>query len=816
MSRPAPGQPCPVSTYRLQMGPQLTFDEAAAVAPRLAALGVSHVYLSPILASAPGSTHGYDVVDPTRIDEEMGGREGFERFVAACRGAGLGIVLDIVPNHVATPVPAHLNPSWWGLLSDGEESEYASWFDVDHDAHDGRVLVPILGGTPQEAIDNGELVIDREGGPGGTPVLRYHEHVLPVRPETLDLPLPELVEAQPYRLAFWRTGDADLNVRRFFNVTDLVGVRVEDPEVFDATHALVVELVRSGAVDGLRIDHPDGLADPQAYLDRLAEATGGVWVVVEKILEGEEELPQAWACEGTTGYDTMTRLGQLFCDPAAEPDLSDLWRAIAGDVRPIDAWVDEAKREVVDGVLLAERRRLSRRLAEVLPEHDRDALERVVVELLVNVHRYRAYVTADGSMSADARGELEAAAQRAIDRLQRSDHPADADLVAAVVEVLSGSAPGADADAAADCVIRFQQTCGPVMAKGVEDTTFYRYLRATGLNEVGGDPGTIGMAPPRFAAYLDRIAARWPRTMTALTTHDTKRSEDVRARLVSMTEDPAGWAEWVARARDLGAAYRGERLDAPTEYLVWQTLVGAWPIDAPRMHDYLRKAVRESGRHSTWIDVDEEYESQVAAFVDGLLDDDAVRDHVRSWVDAHAEGTRAVILGQKLLQLIGPGVPDVYQGTEIVSLTLVDPDNRRDVDHDAIGARLERLDRGAGPADLDDEKLRLAAAALRLRRAHPDWFVGPDAITVHPTCDGGHAVALARGAHDRVEVVALVRRLTTALAADGGSADAAVELPEGGWTDVLRPGVTHAGGRVPLARVLADGPVALLVREAAP
>ena len=814
--RPGPDRIVPTATYRLQVHGGFTFDQAAEQARYLADLGVSHAYLSPVLQPAPGSTHGYDVVDHTRWNEEAGGSE-FTRLSRTLALFGLGVVVDIVPNHMATPAPAWLNAPWWSLLAGGPASPHAHWFDVDWEAEDGRVLVPVLGGPLEEVVKSGELTVSRDGGPHGDEwVVRYHEHAFPVAEGTEQLDLPDLLAAQHYRLADWREGGTKLNYRRFFDVTSLAAIRVEDPDVFDATHRLLLEAYAAGHVDGFRIDHPDGLADPAGYLARLADATGDAWVVAEKILEGQEELPGYWRCAGTTGYDALLRVSQLFHDPAGADRLTALSAELLGERQDLHAMVTAAKQQVVAEVQAAEVNRLMRLVGDVLPWDDVDSLRRALGALLVAMDRYRAYL-GDGVPAEQAQGHVVTAAEeRALALLPERDR-LNLRVVAQLARGGRLQEAYADSEAARhEFVQRFQQTTGPVMAKGIEDTAFYRYVRLTGLNEVGGDPGELGTTPQGFHDYATHRLATWPLTMTTLSTHDTKRSEDVRARLAVLSEQAEAWSRWVRTARELAAAHRSDLLDPATEYLLWQTLVGAWPIDAERLAAYATKAVREAKLHTTWTDPDPAYEKAVGRFVDGVTGDPAVARHVESWLADTAESFRANVLGQKLVQLAMPGVPDVYQGSEVVDLSLVDPDNRRPVDYARRADLLGRLDRGERPGDLDAEKLLVTSTVLRLRRERPSWFTGPDSTYAAVPTSTPHAVAFARGDADGAGAVAVATRLAGRLASAGGWGDATVSLPAGEWQDAVTGRVVVAGpdgGRTRLARVLADLPVALLVRH---
>lgn len=809
--RPAPGRPVPTATYRLQVHAGFGFDAAAERVPYLADLGVSHVYLSPILQAAPGSAHGYDVLDHTRVSEEAGGQEAFDRLAAACREHGLGIVVDVVPNHMTVPEPAHLNAPFWSLLRDGRRSPYAGWFDVDWVAEDDRILMPVLGGTLESAVEGGELVL-AEGGPTGTEhVLRYYDHEFPVAPGTEELPLGELVEAQAYRLSSWREAGDALNYRRFFDVTSLVAVRVEDPVVFMATHALLLSLHGHGAVDGFRIDHPDGLADPGGYLERLADATGDAWVVAEKILEGEEGLPEGWRCSGTTGYDALLRVQQVLTPTAGLPVLDRLWAEAAPDRVVLADVVRDSKRLVVDDVQAAEVDRLMRLVRRVVPDADAAALRRALEAVLVSMDRYRAYVVPGRGVDPEQAAVVEQAVERARGLLAPSDHEALATVAALV---LDREVPGEHLDTRAiadEFRVRFQQTCGPVMAKGIEDTAYYRWFRLAGANEVGGHPDHPSIGPDEFHAWCARQVATWPTAMTTLTTHDTKRSEDVRARLMSLAEDGEGWAAWLEEARALATGHRVPLLDDPTEYLVWQTLVGAWPITGARIEEYLLKAVREAKVHTAWVDGDADYEEAVVGYARHLLHDTAIQKHLDAWMVEHEPSVRANVLGQKLVQLTMPGVPDVYQGCELVALSLVDPDNRRPVDWTDRGERLGRVLADEPAFDVDDEKLRVTARALRVRREHPEAFVGESTTYAALATTSEHALAFVRGDADGPRAVTVVTRAAGLLAATGGFGDASVEVPVGRWRDVLSDRDLTSDGSLALADVLADRPVALLV-----
>ncbi len=824
--------PVPQSTYRLQLQPGFGFADAAGIAGYLASLGVTHAYLSPILQAAPGSMHGYDVVDHSRVSADLGGEGAFRDMVAQFRRHGLGVIADIVPNHMAISAPESLNRQFWSVLRDGAGSPFAHWFDIDWQAGGGRLLLPILAGPLAGCL--GDLTVD--AGPDG-PVLRYHEHVLPVRPGTEDLPLPGLAAAQHYRLADWRDAATELNWRRFFDVTSLIAVQVEDEDVFTATHSLLLRLVAEGLIDGLRVDHPDGLADPRGYLDRLAKATGGAWVVTEKILTGTEELPPDWRCAGTTGYDALGVAGGLFVDPAGAAPLTAACTAFTGEEKGFAEVAEAAKREVATGSLTAEVRRLARLLARVadpaLAGLGGGDLVTVLTELLTAFPVYRAYVVPGEPPPATSAGYVAAATAAAADRLPARLRPALAAVAAlALAETPGQQGPGPVTEepgrrpaggskgvvppgqqrpagvpggrppgqAQHEFAIRFQQTCGPVMAKGVEDTAFYRWPRLAALNEVGGEPDRLGIEPGEFHAFAARLARDWPATMTTLSTHDTKRQEDVRARLAVLAEIPAEWATEVTRWHDRATTLASGRAPEPgTEYLLWQTLAGAWPVSYERAAGYLTKAMREAKTATSWRRPDGDYEADALAFAAAALSDPALTGQLAAFVARIAPAARVNSLGAKLVQLTMPGAADVYQGCELAAFALVDPDNRRLVDYERRRALLAAQDAGAAATDLDTEKLLVTSRALRLRRDHPDWFTGGYAPVAADGPAAGHVAAFRRG-----HAIIVATRLPAGLGAHGGWAGTALPVPPGRWRDVLT-GAAHDGPRPLLSDILGRG-----------
>ncbi|MEU1071730.1 MULTISPECIES: malto-oligosyltrehalose synthase [unclassified Streptomyces] len=792
----------PTATYRLQLQPDFPFRAAERAVPYLASLGVSHLHLSPVLESVPGSTHGYDVVDHARVREELGGEDGLRRLARTARAAGLGLVLDIVPNHMAA-APRH-NRQLWEVLREGPDSPYAPWFDIDWTANGGKVLLPVLGGPLGGELER--LTVDAERG-----VLAYGEaHEFPLRAGTEGLPLPELLDAQWYRLGWWRLARTELNYRRFFTISDLIGVRVEDEEVFAATHAKVLELVRDGVVDGLRVDHPDGLADPEAYLRRLNAATGGAWTVVEKILARAEPLPSDWAVAGTTGYDALHRIDGLFVDPVGHRELLDHYREFIGqDGDRGGRWEPTARRaayEVVTHDLAAEVDRLTRAAARLcartpdLRDHAPWALRLALCELLVRMPVYRPYRTGaeevlTEEMAREAREAFvvpeEAAAVDAVRGLLLGRHGAR--------KAADGGAEGLELRA---FQARFAQTSSALRAKSLEDTAFYRYVALLSANEVGGEPGQPAVPPEEFHAYCARIARDWPASGTVLSTHDTKRSADVRARIAVLTECPERWRSLLGRLSAPPAP------DPQLAWAAWQTAVGlgGTGLAGDRLGGALLKAAREAGLHTTWTEQDPAYERALTDFA-ASGPAGALAAPIAEFSRSVASATRANVLGAALVQLTMPGVPDVYQGTESECLTLVDPDNRRPVDFPQEGVY-----------SLPDEKGELSVAALRLRRELPRAF-GEFSTYEALTAEGPaaeHCLAFSRSG----EVVTAVTRLSLRLAESGGWGATALALPEGAWADVLHGGLSGDSARsgreftgtVKLSDLFADRPVALLRR----
>ncbi|MDF9278786.1 malto-oligosyltrehalose synthase [Arthrobacter sp. EH-1B-1] len=767
----------PKSTYRLQIRSSFDLTAAAETVPYLVDLGVDWVYLSPVLTAEQGSDHGYDVTDPTSVDPERGGTEAFDALCRTAHEAGLGVLVDIVPNHVGVATPAQ-NAWWWDLLAKGKDSRYAEAFDVDWDAGGGRIRVPVLGDSDTE--EDQLKVVDGE--------LHYYENRFPIAEGTAQ---PgdtgaQVHARQHYELVNWRRADSELNYRRFFGVNTLAGVRVEVPWVFDEAHSEVRRWFAESLVDGVRIDHPDGLADPAGYLEKLRDLSGGAYTLVEKILEPGEELPERWACEGTTGYDGLAVVDRLFVDPAGQPALD-----AAVPTERFVHMIHGTKRGITDGILRSEVLRLARLVpgsAQLDPEQSADA----IAELLTCFPVYRSYLPDGADHLADA--VLNAKVRRpdlgpVIDALHPLLNPYLSDAKAELTEL----------------AVRFQQTSGMVMAKGVEDTAFYRFNRLTSLNEVGADPSIFSLDTHEVHRALLERQEFSPLTMNSLSTHDTKRGEDTRARITVLSELAGEWTEALDQLNRLAPIG-----DTAFASLMWQALIGAWPLSRERAHAYVEKASREADASTHWTAPNAAFEEKMHDAVDAAFDRPAVNGLITSLVEKTAAPGWSNSLGAKLVQLTMPGVPDVYQGSELWETSLVDPDNRRPVDFAARKQGLVDLAFGALP-QIDDggmAKLLVVSRALRLRRDRPELFSGYRSVLSTGSA-AEHAFSFDRGG-----AVTAVTRLPLGLERAGGWRDTAVVLPEGTYSCAIT-GTGFEGGPVPAARLFETYPVALLVKEEA-
>jgi (1->4)-alpha-D-glucan 1-alpha-D-glucosylmutase len=888
----------PCSTYRLQLHRGFNFDDAASIAAYLRELGISHVYCSPYLEAAPGSAHGYDVVDHQRVNMELGGTEGHERFCKRLGEVGLGQVLDVVPNHMSL---SKENRYWWDVMENGESSRYASFFDIDWQSYEERlrnkVLVPVLGDQYGKVLQAGDIKVVRHGN---SFQVEYWEQKLPVAPQSLPtilgraaeyaksdtlsflaasfgrLPSPEYADRQTilarhrdkavlkgllsrlcleepaigealdhavaqlnedkdalddflnqqnYRLAYWKTADQQLGYRRFFDVNTLIGLRVEREHVFEETHALVLDWLRRGVLDGVRVDHPDGLRDPLQYFRRLRENSPNAWIVGEKILEPGEFLRESWPIEGTSGYDFLNVALGVLVSPDGMKELGEIYEEFTSEPTDFHAIAHERKINATQEALGSDVNRLTSLLVEICEanrdqrDYTRAEMRRAIREIAACFAVYRSYVApARGEITEEDRGYIE----QAIECAKQKRKDIGAGLFDFMRGVLTLEVKGKQE---AEFLMRFQQFTPPVMAKGVEDTAFYCYNRLVAMCEVGGDPGSDGIDVAEFHAYNAKMQVTHPHTMLTLSTHDTKRSDDVRARLAVLTEMPAKFGgalnRWSRMNNDLRTELfgggHGDMPDRNTEYLLYQTLIGAWPISIERIQEYMLKATREAKQKTSWTVNNAEFEDALHQFIDAVMRYAPFITALEQFVNEVKDAGRVNSLAQTLMKHTAPGVPDLYQGAELWDLTLVDPDNRRPVDYalrtkllreihkvPATGIAAEMMRR----ADEGLPKLWTIHQALCLRRERPESFGAQtdySPLTVEGT-KAGHVIAYLRGD----SVATIVPRLVAALGGAWGGTN--VELPPGRWTNRLT-GAAMAGGKVTLKEALRDFPVALLVRD---
>jgi (1->4)-alpha-D-glucan 1-alpha-D-glucosylmutase len=780
----------PTATYRIQFRNGMTFARAAGLVPYLKRLGISHLYASPVFTATAGSTHGYDVTDANEIDPSIGGREGFDRMVRALKAAGLGLILDIVPNHMA----ASLENSWWrDVIENGEKSPYARHFDIDWSR---KLTLPFLGNTFEKVLEAGEILV-KPDPKTGKPALAYYEAFYPLNAGTyagheadvLNLSdkaaIANLHDRQPYRLLSWRDAPRDLSYRRFFEITGLAGVRVEDSKVFNDTHRLILEFVRSGAVDGLRVDHVDGLADPKAYLERLRQHAGpNCYIIVEKILGEGEHIPADWPISGTTGYEFITAISDVLVDGEKLDELRAAYEAVVG--RPVDTQAERraAKLLMADKNFAGEVATLLKLAQQIGQTEDREsalpesAIREALRELLVGFPVYRTYGTRQG-LSYEDRQLLASV----LDKVRRGQHLPDAQALGFLERVLVGEVDQSVAAPASVFRTRFQQLTGPLMAKSVEDTLFFRQHMALALNEVGAAPLPRPFSLDRFHKQMQERLHRQPDALSGTSTHDTKRGEDARARLYAITEAPQLWADAVTRWREINKAAVKTLDDGPApepevEWMLYQALVGVWPADLhaedtdglkaleERFVAYTEKALREAKLRTNWGDGNEAYERAVTSYAHQLLSPDN-RTFLADFIKTLRPFARAGFVNaitQTIIKLTAPGVPDIYQGSESLDFSLVDPDNRREPDFGMLQKRL--LETQKLISDEEEEwqngrlKQHVVAVLLRLRQAVPTLFRRGEYLPLRVTGDeAGRVVAFIR-ADATNAVIVLAERLS--------------------------------------------------------
>lgn len=839
----------PTATYRIQFRNGMTFDRAAALVPYLKQLGISHLYASPIFSATAESTHGYDVTDVNQIEPSIGGREGFDRMVTALKAAGLELILDIVPNHMAASLE---NPWWRDVIEHGEQSRYATYFDIDWSR---RLTLPFLGDTFEAVLENGDISVQRDPQTG-KPALAYFDNVYPLKPETWQdreeavLALHDAAEIaglhdqQPWRLMSWRDAPNDLSYRRFFEVTGLVGVRVEDKAVFDAAHQLILELVHSGAVQGLRVDHVDGLADPRGYLEQLRQAAGpDCYLTVEKILGDNEQLPDEWPVSGTTGYEFMAALANLLVDSDRLSGLRKAYQAVIGKTVDMKAELRAAKLLMANRNFAGEFNRLLQLALKIAdaegttqPEAE---LKNALRELLVAFPVYRTYGTPQGLTPADT-----ALLDQVVSEVKASDHAPDTQALDFLTRILRAAVGDSARDDATQFRTRFQQLTGPLMAKSVEDTLFFRQHMALALNEVGAEPLARHFSLDQFHAEMQARREHQPDALSGTSTHDTKRGEDARARLYTLTEAPQRWAECVSRWREMNKNHVVHLKDGPApepavEWMLYEALAGVWPTtlqpqDAEglaaleaRFVVYVEKAMREAKLRTDWADNNNDYEEAVLSYARHLLapgNSAFLNDFCQSLQPFMRVGL-VNSLTQTVVKLTAPGVPDIYQGSEALDFSLVDPDNRREPDFDALAAMLNAPQQDGSEAHWLRGQVNQQAIVklLTLRQQQPELFRHGDYLAL--STEGEHpdkVLAFARTREDQAVIVIVSRRVFNSLPEnldqppEARWADTHIALPaalgQRRYQDVLSGKTLDAGDKLPLTE-LASQWCAVLVAQ---
>jgi len=864
----------PRATYRLQFHEHFRLTDALALVPYLHALGVSHIYSSPLFKAAPHSTHGYDVCDFTQINPEIGTEADLEKLADALHEKKMGVVLDIVPNHMGIAAPENL---WWqDVLKNGRASKFADYFDINWESDDetlrGKILIPILADDYEKVLARGELKLENSGAgfqpasAGKMPappaqhgiLLRYFDNEFPLAPNSISENVPVekinaswaaldiLIQKQNYRLAHWRDGDLKLNYRRFFAVSTLAAVRVEDEKVFNAVHALLKKWLDKNWLDGLRVDHPDGLRDPENYLRRLRALAPDKWIVVEKILQPQEPMPETWPVQGTTGYDFLNQVNGLFIDSASEKLLTDFYAEFTGEPTDSSKMVQEKKRLVLKTLFTAEVNRLVELVNQIaarwgerpreprlgkavmaredarptdIRNFSREQWREALIELAASFSVYRTYIRADENFISenDSRFVKQATAQAKKFRPELS--PELFDFLSGLLLCENSGAGFQPANAGKmpapllenEFTARFQQLTSPAMAKGVEDTVFFCLNRFASINEVGGDPGKFGVSVAEFHKFCGELQTHWPHSMLCSSTHDTKRSEGVRARMNLLSEIPGEWREAVLRWSKMNERHRQKEFpDRNMEYLFYQTLVGAWPVSLERILAYMEKASCEAKQHTDWNDRNKEYDDALKRFVaEAFADRNFIAD-LEKLVASLNEAAQINSLAQTLIKFTASGVPDIYQGNELWDFSLVDPDNRRLVDFEIrkkllAEAKNISAERIWKRRDEGLPKLWLIQKVLQLRAQKPEVFHGDyEPIFVRGQKEN-HVVTFVRDGN----AITVVPRFALEIKNDW--TNVVLELPDGNWRNEFTG--ENFSGKIHMKILFKKFPVALLAKK---
>ncbi len=878
----------PRATYRLQLNANFNFSDVDNLIDYFASLGISHLYLSPCLQATTGSTHGYDVVNHNLINAELGKKVDLALLSQRLKDRGMGIILDIVPNHMAIRGPE--NPWWWDVLENGQASRYSRYFDVDwHSDSEDRsnlILLPILGNHYGIVLENGELKIKHQNGRF---TLNYYENVFPIAPRSLSiildlawqeseinelgylagafeqLPhassgevekiqrrhrdkavleqflqslcqnlritrildeavtkinenfdlLDQLIGRQNYKLAFWKLSKYQIGYRRFFNINSLVGLRMEEEQVFKDSHRLIIDLANSRQIDGFRIDHPDGLYDPTSYFYRLRRECPESLIYAEKILEKNEELPSEWPISGTTGYDFLNLANGLFIDPEGQQRLKIHWENFTNRQIDYAELVYESKKKIIRDLLGSDINRLATDLTSICENHRRyrdfagPQLFHALVDVAAGMSVYRTYIQPEtGKLSEDEEKVIDTA----IDFARKHNQDQDSYIFDFIKDILTLKLAGRQEN---EFIRRFQQFTGPVMAKSLEDTVFFIFNPLTCANEVGGNPNQPSTSPREFYSWCERISRRWPLTMLAGSTHDSKRSEDIRARIDLLSEIPEEWEQATNEWQAINKKNRcGKTHDANCEYLIYQTLFGCWPISLERLSAFIQKALREAKEQTCWFSPNEEFELGMQNFIRKILADDDFIYSFEKFLQPLIIPGRINSIAQLTLRLTAPGIPDIYQGNEVWNAALTDPDNRRPVDFAALQEILKTITKAKAKdlfhrigEDIGQAKLFVSQKILDLRKT-TNVFHEPDSfksIEVNGKF-AGHIIAYMRGENVAVVVPRLFMKVQNKWESTR------ISIPAGNWHDIFT-GARVKPGKNKIKDILKDFPVAVLIRD---
>lgn len=814
-------------TYRIQLTPDFGFKKCVKIIPYLSKLGISHIYFSPYFQAEAGSTSGYDVVDNQQINEELGGENELQKLMQEMNPY-LGAILDIVPNHIS--IKTDKNKLWIDVLRNGQKSIYAHFFDINYNPSQkklaGKVLLPVLGDYYKNELENGSIQIVKVDDDY---FIKYYEHNFPLNSASIEKikktgediasinkdlqTLDEIINMQFYFLAHWQTADKEINYRRFFSINHLIGLCIEQPDAFEYVHKNIFQMLENKQLDGLRIDHIDGLRSPADYLDKLRNKAPDTWIVVEKILGPAESIPQNWSIQGTTGYDFLNLVNGLFVNPAAKKPLSYLYRQITGENRRYKEMLYKKKLLLLEKNFAGETSRLLDILEQISMNH-KDYRDLTLSEMKEGLSIiigyfpvYRTYIkNFDEPISRQDKNYIEYAISTS-KKKNPQVHPLVWNFF---TDLLLAKLKG---ERELDFILRFQQLTGPLMAKGAEDTAFYCFNHLVSLNEVGGEPSRFGTSLKEFHNFCAKMQTDWPLTMLATSTHDTKRGEDVRMRINMLSEIPQQWENVVKQLFDMNKKYHSGNLpDANTEYLLYQTLVGTWPIEHRRLLEYMIKAAREEKVHTSWNKVEETYEQALTSFIQNILNDSEFIQSLETFTASILRPAMLSSLSQTLIKYTAVGIPDLYQGTELWDISLVDPDNRRPVDYELrenIFAQMEKMSAQQALEKLDSglTKMYVIYQCLKIRRQYQECFAAhsnyiPLEFTGTMT---KHIVGFVRSD----KIITIAPRFLISLNNDWKNTAAA--LPSGRWKNIFTG--RKFENLIEIMNLLGEFPIALLVKE---